>query len=153
LVGRRVSRASATTVHQFLSTAGLALLVVHLGGLLVDSFMPFGLADLTIPFASTYRPLAIAIGVVAMYAMVAVIVLSWLRKRIGTVWWRRSHLLAVPTFAMSALHGLLAGSDSSRAAMWWLYLGTSLTVVFLVIVRGLTANVRPVRAPRPAATP
>jgi sulfoxide reductase heme-binding subunit YedZ len=151
LIGSRVSRATATTVHQFCSTTGLALLGVHLGGLLVDSFSPFGVTDLTIPFASAYRPVAVALGIVAMYAMVAVIVLSWLRKRIGTTWWRRSHLLAVPVFAMSLVHGLLAGTDSERPAMWWLYLATGLAVVFLVLVRGLTFGFRPARAPRPPA--
>jgi methionine sulfoxide reductase heme-binding subunit len=149
LIGKRVSRASATTVHQFIATTGLVLLGVHLAGLLVDPFMPFGVRELAIPMASAYRPVAITIGVVAMYTMVAVIVLSWMRKTIGTTWWRRSHLLAVPVFAMSLVHGLLAGTDSQRPAMWWLYLATGLAVVFLVLVRGLTFGFRPARAPRP----
>jgi methionine sulfoxide reductase heme-binding subunit len=148
LIGKRVSRASATTVHQFIATTGLVLLGVHLAGLLVDPFMPFGVRELAIPMASAYRPVAITIGVVAMYTMVAVIVLSWMRKTIGTTWWRRSHLLAVPVFAMSLVHGLLAGTDSQRPAMWWLYLATGLAVVFLVLVRGLTFGFRPARAPR-----
>jgi predicted ferric reductase len=149
LIGKRVSRASATTVHQFIATTGLVLLGVHLAGLLVDPFMPFGVRQIAIPMASAYRPVAITIGVVAMYTMVVVIVLSWMRKTIGTTWWRRSHLLAVPVFAMSLVHGLLAGTDSQRPAMWWLYLGTGLVVVFLVLVRGLTFGFRPARAPRP----
>ena len=115
--------------------------------------MPFDIADLAIPMASGYRPVAVALGVVAMYAMVAVIVLSWLRKRIGTTWWRRSHLLAVPVFALSLVHGLLAGTDSPRPAMWCLYLGSGLLVVFLVLVRGLTHGFRPARAPRPENAP
>jgi methionine sulfoxide reductase heme-binding subunit len=149
LIGKRVSRASATTVHQFIATTGLVLLGVHLAGLLVDPFMPFGVRELAIPMASTYRPVAVTTGVVAMYTMVGVIVLSWMRKTIGTTWWRRSHLLAVPVFAMSLVHGLLAGTDSQRPAMWWLYLATGLVVVFLVLVRGLTFGFRPARAPRP----
>jgi hypothetical protein len=96
-LGRRISKASATTVHQFMSTCGLFLIAVHVGVVLVDSFMPFSLTDVTIPMASSYRPVAIALGILAMYASVFVIVASWLRKRIGTTWWRRTHLLAVPT--------------------------------------------------------
>jgi predicted ferric reductase len=149
LIGSRVSRASATTIHQFCSTTGLVLLGVHLGGLLIDPFMPFGVRELTIPMASAYRPVATVFGIVAMYTMVFVIVLSWLRKKIGTTWWRRSHLLAVPVFAMSLVHGLLAGSDSQRPAMWWLYVGTAVAVVFLVLVRAFTYGFRPARAPRP----
>ena len=149
VLGKRMSRASVTTVHQFMSTCGLFLLAVHVGIVLVDSFMPFSIGDVTIPMASSYRPVAITFGIVAMYTSTFVIVTSWLRKRIGTTWWRRTHLLAVPTFALSMLHGVFAGSDSGRAAMWWLYVSTGLIVVFLLLVRGLTAGYRPERAPRP----
>jgi cytochrome b561 len=148
--GKRISKASATTVHQFIATCGLLLLAVHLGALLVDSFMPFSLADLTIPMAASFRPVATTFGIVAMYSMVFVIVTSWLRKPIGTTWWRRTHLLAVPTFVLSMVHGIFAGTDSARPALWWTYVGTGLVVLFLVVVRGLTAGFRP---PRPSPAP
>ncbi len=153
--GKRISKASATTVHQFMATCGLFLLAGHVGVLLADSFMPFSIADVTIPMASTYRPVAIAFGVVAMYATVFVIVTSWMRKKIGTKWWRRTHLLAVPTFVLSLVHGIFAGTDSARPALWWTYLATGLIVLFLLVVRALTAGYRPERAappPRDRAT-
>jgi predicted ferric reductase len=150
VLGRRISKASATTIHQFMSTCGLALLGVHLGGLLVDEFTPFSVADVAIPLSSAYRPVAVAFGVLAMYVSVVVIALSWLRKRIGTTWWRRSHLLAVPTFLLSLVHGVFAGSDTARPAMWWTYVATGLIVLFLLVVRGLTAGYRPERTPRQA---
>ena len=53
-----------------------------------------------------------------MYGMVIVLASSWVRKRLGTVWWRRLHLLAVPMFTLSLLHGLFAGSDSGRTWMF-----------------------------------
>lgn len=151
-LGRRVSKASAATVHQFMSTCGLALLAIHVGVLTVDAFMPFSIAQIAIPMASEYRPVAVSFGVVSMYATVFVIVLSWLRKRVGTTWWRRSHLLAVPAFVLALLHGVFAGTDTVRPAMWWTYVGTGLVVVFLLVVRGLTFGYRPERAaPPPAA--
>jgi cytochrome b561 len=151
VLGTRVSKATATTVHQFIATCGLFLLAVHLGGLLVDSFLPFSLSDLTIPMATSYRPIAVAFGIAAMYTTVFVIVASWLRKPIGTKWWRRTHLLAVPTFVLSMVHGVFAGTDTVRPVMWWTYVGTGLVVLFLVVVRGLTAGYRPQRAAPPTA--
>jgi DMSO/TMAO reductase YedYZ heme-binding membrane subunit len=142
-----------------MSTCGLFLLAVHVGALLVDEYMPFGVADLLVPMSSTYRPVPVALGIVAMYGVVVVIVASWLRKPIGTAWWRRTHLLAIPTFTLSLLHGVLAGTDGARPAMWWTYVGTGLVVVFLVVVRALTVGLRPERkaaahhARRPAAEP
>lgn len=147
--GKRVSKPSATLVHQFMATCGLALVGVHVALLLIDEFMPFTLSDALIPMRSTYRPVGVAFGVVAMYALVAVIVLSWLRKHIGTRWWRRSHLFAVPTFTLTLMHGMFAGTDAVRSWMWVTYLVTGTLVLFLVIVRGLTAGFRPQRAALP----
>jgi len=148
-LGKRFSKASASTLHQAMSTVGLALLALHLTALFADTFMPYSIAELTIPMTSEYRPVSVTFGIVAMYAMVFVMVASWLRGRIGTTWWRRTHLLAVPTFALALVHGVFAGTDSQAPWMFWTYVATGLLVLFLVIVRGLTAGYRPERAPRP----
>lgn len=151
-LGRRVSKASAVSIHQFFSTCGLFLLGIHVGGLLVDPFMPFGTADVLVPGAASYRPAATAFGVIAMYATVIVLVTSWIRKRIGTTWWRRLHLFAVPAFVLALAHGVFSGTDSTRPWMWWTYLLTGSLVVFLVVLRGLTAGYRPERAARQVVT-
>jgi DMSO/TMAO reductase YedYZ heme-binding membrane subunit len=122
---------------------------VHLGGLLIDSFMPFGLPDLLVPLRAEYRPVATAVGVISMYAMVVVMTSSWTKRRIGITWWRRLHMLAIPTFTLSMLHGIFAGSDAARPWMWAIYVVTGAIVFFLVLVRGLTFGHRPERAPRP----
>ena len=149
-LGRRVSKASAVLIHQFFSTCGLLLLGIHVGGLLVDPFMPFGPSEILVPGAASYRPAATAFGVIAMYATVIVLVTSWIRQRIGTTWWRRMHLLAVPAFVLSLAHGV--GTDSTRPWMWWTYVVTGSAVVFLVVLRGLTAGCRPERAVRHVVT-
>jgi DMSO/TMAO reductase YedYZ heme-binding membrane subunit len=143
--GKRVSKQSANLVHRSMGTCGLFLLAIHLGGLLVDSFVHFSALDLLVPLRSSYRPVAVAVGIVAMYLTVFVVVTSWLRKPIGPKWWRRTHLLAVPTFTLAMLHGIFAGSDTGRPAIWWMYVVTGLVVVFLVVVRGLTVGLRPER--------
>jgi len=48
-----------------------------------------------------------------MYALVVVVVTSWLRKPIGTTWWKRTHLLAIPTFTLALLHGSSPGPTAS----------------------------------------
>ncbi|MDH4111351.1 MAG: ferric reductase-like transmembrane domain-containing protein [Actinomycetota bacterium] len=148
LVTKRISKQAANTFHALTASTGLALLGLHVGLLLIDGFMPFSLVAVTVPMAAEYRPVAITAGVVAMYAVVIVIVSSWVRKRIGTAWWRRLHLLAVPTFALTLLHGVFAGTDSERPWMFTIYALTGLSVVFLTLVRALTSGYRP---PRPVA--
>ena len=149
LVTNRVSKPTSTLFHGVVATAGLALLLIHLGGLLVDAFMPFTALDLVVPMRTTYRPFAVALGITAMYGMVLVLASSWARKRLGTKVWRAIHLLSVPIFTLALAHGVFAGSDSSRPWMFAIYVGTGLITLFLVIVRGLSYGYRPPRPERP----
>ncbi len=124
LVTKRVSKPTSTLFHGVVASAGLALLLIHLGGLLVDAFMPFTALDLLVPMRTTYRPFAVALGIMAMYGMVVVLASSWARKRLGTKAWRAIHLLSVPTFTLALAHGVFAGSDSSRPWMFAIYVVT-----------------------------
>jgi methionine sulfoxide reductase heme-binding subunit len=142
LFGRKPHRATSTSLHQFLGTAGLVMLMVHLGGLLVDRFMPFGVTDILVPFRTGYRPLAVALGILSMYLVMVVAVSSWAKKSLGTKWWRRLHVLAAPAFALALVHGVLAGSDTGHPAMQLMYVATGLITVFLLMLRGLTVRGR-----------
>src|ERR1051325_4173637 len=142
---KRFAKASSISMHQYMSTVGLVLLAIHIGGLLADSYMHFGVTQILVPATSTYRPLAVGIGVVAMYAMVLVLVSSWSRRRYSPTLWRALHLAAVPAFVLSMVHGIFAGADASRRWMFLMYVATGCIVVFLLILRGLTARVRPPR--------
>lgn len=148
LVTKRVSKRSSTAFHGFVASAGLLLLALHLVGLLLDRFVRFDTLDLLVPYRASYRPFALTLGIVAMYATAIVLATSWARKLMRPALWRAIHLAAVPAFAMALLHGVLAGSDSARAGMAILFWTTGFSVLFLVIVRGLTA--RPPRARRAA---
>jgi cytochrome b561 len=147
VVTKRVSKPSSNNFHAFLATSGLVLLAIHMGLLLIHEYMRFDVAELLMPMRASYRPVAIAFGIVAMYAMVVITVSSWTRKRVPNRLWRAIHLAAVPAFALSLLHGVFAGTDTARPWMFWTYATTGIVAVFLVLVRGLTAGYRP---PRPA---
>src|SRR5215467_9177354 len=77
LFGKRVPKATSVSLHQAFSTLGLLLLVMHLGALLVDTFMPFGWLDLVIPLRATYRPIGVSFGIGAMMLMAVVLLTSW----------------------------------------------------------------------------
>jgi predicted ferric reductase len=145
LFDKRFAKQSAISVHQFLSTVGLVLLGIHIGGLLLDSYMPFGAKQILVPGSSSYRPVAVAFGVFGMYAMVVVLVSSWMRRHYLAKLWRRLHLFAVPAFVLSMVHGIFAGADASRRWMFLIYVITACIVVFLLILRGLTVELRPMR--------
>lgn len=155
--GKRIAKQSATLIHQFLSTVGLVLLGVHIGGLLLDTYIHFGAKEVLVPLASTYRPFAVALGVLGMYATVLVLVSSWVRRQYAPKLWRTLHMAAVPAFGLCLLHGLFAGADATRRWMFLTYVMTASVVVFLLVLRGLTVGMRPERrtqsSPRPEPPP
>jgi cytochrome b561 len=152
VVKSRISKPSANHFHAFVATTGLMLLGVHLGLLLIDTYMPFTVSDVLIPMRSKFRPVAITAGVLAMYGMVLLIVSSWMRSKLSTRLWRAIHLLSVPAFVLALLHGVFTGTDTERPWMVAMYAVTGVIAFFLVIVRGLTADYRPPRPAAPART-
>lgn len=147
IISKRISKPASNNFHAFLATTGLVLLIVHLLLLVAHEFLPFSVLDVLVPMRASFRPVAIAFGVIAMYVMVLITVSSWTRTRLPTRLRRAVHLAAVPAFGLSLLHGVFAGTDTGRPWMFWLYAVSGIVVVFLVLVRGLTAGYRP---PRPA---
>lgn len=139
----KATKATSVALHQAFSTSGLLLLVAHLYFLLRDKFLPFTWIDLLVPLRSTYRPIGVTLGIGALFLMLlGVLSTSWGRKLIGTKWWRRTHALSIPTFALALVHGLMTGSDTKRPTMWWMYVATACVVLFLLLVRAFTAGER-----------
>jgi hypothetical protein len=73
-----------------------------------------------VPFRSAYRPLWLGMGAVAFDLLIAVIVTSLLRGRLGYRTWRAVHWMAYGLWAVAVFHGLGIGSDSKQ--LWMLAL-------------------------------
>jgi hypothetical protein len=87
---------------------------------------------------SHYRPLWMALGIVAGYLALAVWLSTELRPRIGYGWWRRLHSLAFADYALATVHGLATGSDTRTPWALGFYAGSALLVGSLLGVRLLT---------------
>ena len=108
---------------------------MHLTGLVADNYVHFGVADLLVPFASSWRTTAVAWGVVAFYLLVAVEVTSLMMKRLPRKAWHAVHLTSYVLFWMAALHGATAGTDSSNRVFVTATIGSIVLVTFLTLYR------------------
>ena len=85
---------------------------MHVGAIVLDSYTDFSVVNVLVPFTSSWDPLAVAWGIVAMYLLVAIEVTSLLRHRMSRGAWHAVHLLAYFLFATSTVHMLTAGTDA-----------------------------------------
>lgn len=118
-------------LHNFVTLLALIFTGVHVLAIIVDPFTHFGLNEVFIPFASHYRPVWMALGIVALYLGISIGISTLLRPRIGYTWWRRLHVLTLGIFALVTVHGLATGSDTQA---WW---GLLIYAASVALVGGL----------------
>jgi sulfoxide reductase heme-binding subunit YedZ len=99
-------------LHNNLALIAVMFVAVHVVAAIIDPFTSLGISAATIPFASTYRPLWVGLGVISVYLFIAMIVTSMLRERVGRRLWRAVHWAAYLGWPLAFMHGLGAGSDS-----------------------------------------
>jgi sulfoxide reductase heme-binding subunit YedZ len=122
-------------LHRNLALLSVAFLAVHIVTAIVDPFTSLGLVAAAIPFASSYRPFGVGLGVIAIDLLLAIVVSSLLRGRIGQGAWRAIHWLAYASWPLALVHGFESGSDASMAWMIGLDLICIAAVVFAVAWR------------------
>ena len=137
-------------MHQFLSYFLLIATAFHALILLPDPYAQFDPVELLVPFASPYRPLATALGTIALYGLVAVAFSHYAKRWLGQTGWRNLHYVSFPLFAGALIHGVTAGADSSSTPVQVSYLASGLAVVFFTFFRILAVRSRPRPAPQPA---
>jgi predicted ferric reductase len=103
-------------LHNFLTLLSTIFVVVHILAVWVDPFTHFGWSEVFIPFVSSYRPVWMAFGIVALYLGIAIGISTWLRPRLGYTWWRRLHVLTLGVYAFATVHWIGSGSDTQT---WW----------------------------------
>ncbi|MDQ1437498.1 MAG: hypothetical protein QOK43_1127 [Acidimicrobiaceae bacterium] len=126
-------------LHRFLGGLAVVFTAVHVVAIVLDDFVHFGLADVLVPLASSWHPVAVAWGVVAVYLLVAVEVTSLLRSRISKRVWRATHYASFPLFALATVHGLSAGTDGRNAIVRVAMLAAVLAVTGLSWLRAVQA--------------
>jgi DMSO/TMAO reductase YedYZ heme-binding membrane subunit len=99
-------------VHRNVSLLGLVFIGVHVATTVLDGYVPIGLVDVFVPFVSPYRPIYVGLGALAIDLLLAVLVTSGLRHRIGYASWRFVHWLAYLCWPIALVHALGSGTDT-----------------------------------------
>lgn len=111
-------RFAVEDVHRFAGLVTWSFIGVHGLALLADDYYSFSLGNLLVPGTAPYRPLATALGVVALELLAALALANRLRGRIPYSFWRRTHYANFAVWALALVHGIAAGTD--RDTTWGL---------------------------------
>jgi DMSO/TMAO reductase YedYZ heme-binding membrane subunit len=144
---RSLKPAAVTDLHRILALLGLGALAGHAVALVLDTTVKVSIAGLFVPGLVSYRPVWTSFGILAAELMLLVYASFSLRKRIGTRNWRRLHWATYGIFAAATVHGIAAGTDTTRPWAFALYLGAVGAVAAATAWRVLVPPV-PARARR-----
>ena len=147
---RSLKPAAVTDLHRILAMLGLGAVAGHATALVLDTTVHVSIAGLFIPGLVSYRPVWTSLGILSGELMVLVYASFSVRKRIGTKNWRRLHWATYALFGLATIHGLAAGTDSSRPWAFLLYVAAVAAVSAATAWRILVppARARPRRTGR-----
>jgi predicted ferric reductase len=114
LFHRRRRVAWIVDLHRWLGGLTVGFVALHLAALVADSYVHFGPADLFVPFASDWKPLPVALGVVALWGLVVVQGTSLAIRRLRRRTWHTVHLAGYGVFVLGSFHGITAGTDATQ---------------------------------------
>jgi predicted ferric reductase len=123
------------SLHRNVSLLALMFLSLHILTAVLDSFAPISLVNSVIPFTGSYRPFWLGLGALSFDLMLAVILTSLLRRRIGHASWRATHWLSYACWPIALLHGFGTGSDVKATWLLVISIGCMLAVILSILVR------------------
>lgn len=136
---------TAWASHKALGIVFGISILIHMVGLLFDHFVPFDIPTLLVPWLSNYKPVAVfglqmgslfvALGVLAFYCVVLVVITSllWIEKK--PFLWKITHLLSYLVMIFVFIHALYLGTDLASGLWRWVWIAISAGVFVAVLTR------------------
>jgi sulfoxide reductase heme-binding subunit YedZ len=131
--------------HRTLGLAFSISVLVHMSFMLFNKNTPFTIAQLLFPFVSKYHPvyigqtsigsLWVALGIIAMYCLLAIVLTSllWIDKKPSG--WKLTHFLSYVVMLFVFFHALYLGTDLARGIYKYIWVVSALVVTSFSLVR------------------
>lgn len=118
---QRIGRFEVSALHRNLSVVTLVFLALHIVTAEADTFTHIGWPATVLPFASSYRPLWVGLGAVSLDLLLAVLITSAVRQKIGQRLWKAVHWAAYASWPFALFHAAGTGTDTRLAPQLALY--------------------------------
>lgn len=138
---------TAWATHRALGLLFGISVIIHIVALLFDRYVPFTIAQALLPFASNYRDVTIgkhhlgslyvALGIFALYGILAVIISSllWIDKKPYT--WKIFHFMTYLIMIFVFFHALYLGTDLAHGVfrVLWIIFGVVVAIAIMYRLR------------------
>ena len=125
-------RLRSLNFHCWISLQALIFALIHGVALLFHRFISFSLADILIPFHSSYEPLLVALGTISLYLMIILVATSYARKYISQKFWRTVHFLNIALYILSIIHAFYLGTDLKSGLLREIFIWANGTLILLL---------------------
>ena len=136
---------TAWASHRALGIVFVLSVLIHMLTLLLDNFVPFGIVDVLVPWASSYKPvtvagvnlgsLFIALGVLAFYGAIIVVGTSLLLVDKKPKLWKLVHYLSYLIIFDVFIHALFLGTDTGNGTGRVLWVIGNIGVLLMIVLR------------------
>jgi methionine sulfoxide reductase heme-binding subunit len=110
-------------LHENIWVFVLAFLAAHVVSTIADPYAGVGIVGSFVPGLSSFRAAPVALGTLAMYALVFTGLTARYTKLLPAGVWLKVHRLSLVVFVLAWMHGLVAGSDSTPLLAFYVITG------------------------------
>jgi sulfoxide reductase heme-binding subunit YedZ len=128
----RKRRPDVLALHEILSLSTIVAVVVHGVTLLGDQYLRPTVADIAIPFVSSYKTGWTTLGIMAGWGLAALGLSYYARRRIGGGRWRTVHRFTAVAWLAGIAHSLGEGTDAGQT--WFLVMVAIVVVPALILL-------------------
>lgn len=96
-------------LHNWIAYLALLLVLLHAAFLLFDASTKFKIKDILFPVNAPHQPLFVAVGTLAMYALLIVIITTQkaIKRGLSFRTWKNIHLISYGTAILFIVHGVM----------------------------------------------
>lgn len=132
-------------LHRYLGGLTLLMVALHMVTLMLDGWLKFSITETLVPFATDFKPLAVALGIIAFYLLAAVQGTSLVMNKLPRKFWKGLHYSSYVALLLVALHAGWTGTD---VGAWWY----RVLAIVLISVATISVLVRIITGTRSSGT-
>lgn len=136
-------------LHAYLGGLTLFMVLLHMVSLMLDGWLQFSVFETFVPFATDYRPIATALGIISFYILLVVQVTSLFINKLPRSFWKAIHYFSYGAVFLVALHAGWSGTD---VGTWW-YRVLAITLISMAAIAAVVRIIVGKRAKSTSQTP